>query len=90
MNYPFKNWKEICEEKDKRIKELEDKLQEKWIPCSERLPKEDGWYLETVTYGTTTRTGFGKFKKGIWRHFDDEFKTIAWMPLPEPYRKKVE
>lgn len=59
---------------------------DKWIPCSERLPEEDGWYLETVICGIVKRTGFGLFKNGIWKHFDDEIKTIAWQPLPEPYK----
>ena len=61
-----------------------------WIPCSERLPEEEGWYLETVVCGSVKRTGFGLFKNGIWKHFDDEIETIAWQPLPDSYRKDVE
>lgn len=61
-----------------------------WIPVSERLPEEDGWYLETVVCGVVKRTGFGLFVNGIWEHFDNEIETIAWQPLPEPYRKDVE
>lgn len=61
-----------------------------WIPVSERLPEKDGWYLETVVCGVVKRTGFGLLKNGIWEHFEDGIETIAWQPLPEPYRKDVE
>ena len=61
-----------------------------WIPCSERLPEEEGWYLESVVCGSVERTGLGLFKKGIFEHFDDEIKTVAWMPLPEPYKGGID
>ena len=65
-----------------------------WIPCSERLPVKDGWYLTTVIYGSVKRSGMCNFVNGEWEHFDVGFNDIAWMPLPQPYnadmRKKVE
>ena len=50
-----------------------------WIPCSERLPEERGFYL------TTTKD------KAVYRdywnedNFDRTEMVIAWMPLPKPY-----
>ena len=60
-----------------------------WIPCSERLPEKDGKYLVTMS-----KFGF----KGITVStalFSETTKTfypscIAWMPLPEPYKKEGE
>lgn len=56
----------------------------KWIPCSERLPEENGEYLVT------------RESKGIYKFVDIVKKTntsgdiasdiVAWMPLPEPYK----
>ena len=58
-----------------------------WIPVSERLPEDEGWYLVTDDSGGV-----------LWlegEHYDLEsglepFCTVqnpvAWMPLPEPYR----
>lgn len=57
----------------------------KWIPCSERLPEEDGKYLVS-TDGT-----FGIDVIDIARFENDEWfkscKIIAWQPLPEPYKE---
>ena len=50
-----------------------------WIPCSDRLPEKDGYYLTTTCY----RQVYCDF----WNedHFDRTEAVIAWMPLPEPY-----
>lgn len=53
-----------------------------WIPKKERLPDKDGRYLVTDTAGkvctinvdTKKYYGFGS--------------VVAWMPLPEPYKKR--
>lgn len=52
-----------------------------WIPCSERLPEEEGVYL-------VTKPNFGNwvvdtmyFCRGS---FTDKY-VIAWQPLPEVY-----
>lgn len=64
-----------------------------WIPCSERLPNNDGCVLVTIDDGIE----FGKYEDGSWsiwvcEHWDkwDAKGTIAWMPLPEPYREDGE
>lgn len=101
MSYEFKNWKEICESKDKRIKELEEKLQGKWIPCSKRLPeydeefsKENHWDKEYLVMikGAIRPTSLYFSRHGLW--FDElssEYNVVAWMEMPEPYveRPKV-
>ena len=68
-----------------------------WIPCSERLPSENGDYLVTLGngvvkilgYSTTQRTtypkGFYYIKDGFsWRQMQNP--VVAWMPLPEPWK----
>ena len=60
-----------------------------WIPCSERLPEDDGEYLVTDASGgaaTVTETYFitDCDGEGHWGALD----VIAWMPLPEPYEEK--
>jgi len=52
--------------------------QPKWIPVSERLPKEDGLYL---VY-TEEQPFVCPFKDSEF--FIDE--VLAWMPLPESYK----
>lgn len=68
-----------------------------WIPCSERLPEEEGWYLVTIQNDKTEkrRTENDLFAIGIaeahkhtpYKFCKDGYRqtVIAWMPLPEPY-----
>ena len=60
-----------------------------WIPVTERLPKEEGFYLVTLGYkhGAETNIRFFKTESGkrYWRLWRNENIT-AWMPLPEPYK----
>lgn len=60
-----------------------------WIPCSERLPEED------VPVLVTTIGKWGGFVSMDWvdphtHKWNRSAKAIAWMPLPEPYRKDEE
>lgn len=74
------------------IAELEEKLAEReWIPCSERLPKENGEYIVSLEDSVYP---WARFFNGKWfmlpinaiaREFG-EYEVIAWMPLPEPYK----
>ena len=57
--------------------------QQRWIPCSERLPEERQEILATTTdnaWGDVViiRTYYKEMHKSV----------IAWMPLPEPYREE--
>jgi len=38
------------------------KLKQRWIPCSEKLPEDDGWYLTSFGNEWTT-DHFGKINK---------------------------
>lgn len=56
---------------------------QRWIPVSERLPKENTSYLVTVKQGyimIAIWCGNPKY----WRN------VIAWMPLSKPYKSKME
>ena len=59
------------------IKDLPSAQQ--WIPCSERLPEEDGEYLTTTEDGLCDVESYGD---GEW-FYDD---VVAWAPLPKPWK----
>ena len=56
-----------------------------WIPCSERLPDDDGSYL-CSEWGGFCYTD--NFSDGKWRLAKNGAICIAWMPLPKPYEKE--
>ena len=63
----------------------------KWIPCSERLPSEDGFYIATcdgeICGEEQPFTGFAEFENRKWVDDEDDYQCVlAWMPLPEPYK----
>lgn len=77
------------EEQKKTIEALNRGMKCKWIPCSERLPEEDGEYLVWVRYEGREFTTTEEYEDGMWNYsgaynFND--KVIAWMPLPEQYK----
>ena len=54
-----------------------------WIPCSERLPKVEGSYITTTEYGAV-RVNHFYTRNNTWGYKSN--RTIAWMPLPEPWK----
>lgn len=58
--------------------------QQRWIPCSERLPDEGQKCLvcDKGSIGIDTYIGHGNPYNWKWYTRDYE----AWMPLPEPYK----
>lgn len=65
-----------------------------WIPCSERQPDVNGWYITTISGEICGQDraffGMSEFANGKWTSGDDVDETemtIAWMPLPEPYQE---
>ena len=54
--------------------------EQRWIPCSERLPEERGFYL------TTTKDKAVYCDHWNEDNFDRTEMVIAWMPLPEAYQ----
>ena len=71
-----------------------EEIEQGWIPCSERLPSESGYYL------TTLRDVFGEIEICIawfaheddyngsseWREVTDEDTVLAWQILPKPWK----
>lgn len=67
-----------------------------WIPCSERLPDEEGEYL--LLYDSYFMNGkfaerrmkvedfIIKPTKHFYREKGSSARYIAWMPLPEPWK----
>ena len=67
-----------------------------WIPCSERLPENNGVYLVTIIFDideTESRRDMTKAyfcsQSKKWQYFSND-EVIAWMPLPEPYKAESE
>lgn len=68
--------------------------EQRWIPCSERLPDKIGFYLCTMHYAIPPYHMFHP-ENDIYvddisvQKFDGKFidSAIAWMPLPELYKK---
>lgn len=63
-----------------------------WIPVSEKLPEEDGFYLATLDGEICGQeeafTGLAEFEHGKWIDDEEGYKCVlAWQPLPEPYIK---
>lgn len=64
----------------------------RWIPCSERLPEDDGIYIVSGKWGS------GKISVGECEYYKHDgyfraawnFDVIAWMPMPAPYKAERE
>ena len=65
-----------------------------WIPCSERLPKENEEVLVCDADGTMEVCDLEMFGRGIGLKWTDKngyecwLDVIAWMPLPKPYGER--
>lgn len=67
--------------------------EQKWIPCSERLPDENDYPEHDHRVLVLCKSGQVRIWpiKGIWMdrqttREDDRYWHIAWMPLPEAYK----
>lgn len=92
------------------IYEIEKKLPsvtpkaERWIPCTERLPKDGDTYLVTIEYkGEVIGVDVASYSPvdgyidkhwetfNDWKEDDDTcYHVSAWMPLPKPYKAESE
>ena len=64
-----------------------------WIPCNERMPEKEGYYLTTYTIPHSGRMCHelyfdGKYwiNEGADEDFQLPMTLIAWQPLQEVYR----
>lgn len=80
-----------------KCKEYEEKAdQDRWIPVTEKLPKDRKNVLATIVKIGCTKcvyTDIAYCKTIIletdWYNLNQEgVSVIAWRPLPEPYKKK--
>lgn len=73
------------------IKALEQESKTGWIPVSEMLPAEDGFYLATcdgeICGESEPFSGLAEFQNGKWVDDEEDYQcVVAWMPLPTPYK----
>lgn len=63
----------------------------KWIPCNERLPKEDEYNLVQNEHGEimVARYTHSEYWEEIHQLKPVADEIVAWMPLPEPYRRRL-
>ena len=59
---------------------LKEDSAQQWIPCSERLPDQNGKYL---VVGRQKAINILKFDGGRWY---GKWGIVAWMPLPDCYQ----
>ena len=57
-----------------------------WIPIKEELPEERKNYLCTIECAGCRYRIIGHYNKPGWTHDYGKQETVAWMPLPEPYK----
>ena len=89
----------IEKEKENTINKVLDKkwdvpYENKWIPCSKKLPKVNKYYLVQNEYGDMLVAKY--IKKNCWEEIYSRHKLgvlddiVAWMPLPKPYKGEIE
>ena len=69
--------------------EIEDaptiELEQKWIPCSERMPEKGQKCLVCDKGAIVIDTFIGNGKPYDWKWYVRDYE--AWIPLPEPYKE---
>ena len=70
---------------EETVKEIEEN-HSGWIPCGERLPEVNGWYLVTNELGVVQQQYWGA---SHWQKLRDD-AVVAWRELPAPYQPKGE
>ena len=84
----FGYYDRIAEELKEEVEQTEPK--QEWIPCEERLPEENGFYLVTADHWhdkAFRSTDLYSFIDGKWYTVHDDI--IAWMSLPEPWNGEI-
>ena len=83
--------KKLAEEYSSKSRELENNG---WIPCSERLPEESGYYMACIYNSEVDDFDFRKIwfahvddydmEESEWRELYGFESVTAWKSLPEP------
>lgn len=68
---------------------MQEQLEPKWIPVSERLPKKEGVNYLVIVKNKNKEGGIflfdvGYFEEGIFYKNNTWENVTHWMPLPEP------
>jgi hypothetical protein len=67
--------------------------EQRWIPCSERLPEVEELVLVTDDSGgikTVNVDRCGQYENSDERFWYYTQNAVAWMPRPEPYKEGTE
>lgn len=72
------------------VNKVEQEHNNGWIPCSERLPKEDE---RVLCFHSHCFIDCGVLVGEVWCCDMDEYaikrdNVIAWQPLPQPYKER--
>lgn len=72
------------------VKQVAEEHNDGWIKCSDRLPEKDGEHFLVWREGTSCaelppRIDIAKYEKEF--ECFDALDTIAWQPLPEPFKE---
>lgn len=78
-----RNFDEMYLKKCREVNALRERM--RWIPVTERLPKNGTRALVTFEDGFVAATDY--YGNG-WDLWADSGDVIAWMPLPEPHREE--
>jgi len=71
-------------------KDLASEHNNGWISVVDRLPEDNGESVLVTTGNGILFIAVYEPEEKLWWHFDYEYMmdVIAWMPLPEAYRKE--
>ena len=91
----YGNTNELLDKAKGIVQDVAEEYNGGWIPCSERLPEENGMYLCTQnSYDLATNkniirvsTELVEFYNGKWRRAKNLVIT-HWQPLPEPFKER--
>lgn len=73
----------------------EEKINNDWIPVTERLPEynkevltcSDGGFIEIQSLENSCNGAYWEDQEGDWSYSGE---VTAWMPLPQPYKAESE